>query len=116
MAKGAALGDPETEIAHSTIRNELLSEAGKGREAAGTSVRAGGKPVTTGAKQAAVSRLIQVYSLRGHQIADIDPLGLMDRQVPGDWEVWSYPREGFRVVFHDAYGLGDFREYARLPY
>jgi len=30
-----------------------------------------------------VSRLIQVYSLRGHQIADIDPLGLMDRRVPG---------------------------------
>ncbi|MGI9201815.1 MAG: 2-oxoglutarate dehydrogenase E1 component, partial [Woeseiaceae bacterium] len=26
---------------------------------------------------------IQVYSLRGHQIADIDPLGLMDRPVPG---------------------------------
>jgi 2-oxoglutarate dehydrogenase E1 component len=33
-------------------------------------------------KQAAVSRLIQVYSLRGHQIADIDPLGLMERHVP----------------------------------
>ena len=29
------------------------------------------------------SRLIQVYSLRGHQIADIDPLGLMDRPTPG---------------------------------
>ena len=33
-------------------------------------------------KQAAVSRLIQVYSLRGHQIADIDPLGLLDRPLP----------------------------------
>jgi 2-oxoglutarate dehydrogenase E1 component len=33
-------------------------------------------------KQAAVSRLIQVYSLRGHQIADLDPLGLLDRRVP----------------------------------
>ncbi len=30
-----------------------------------------------------MSRLIQVYSLRGHQIADIDPLGLMQRPVPG---------------------------------
>ncbi|MDH5323137.1 MAG: 2-oxoglutarate dehydrogenase E1 component, partial [Gammaproteobacteria bacterium] len=38
---------------------------------------------TSGEKQAAVSRLIQVYSLRGHQIADIDPLGLMSRPVPG---------------------------------
>src|SRR6185503_4441983 len=33
-------------------------------------------------KQAAVSRLIQVYSLRGHQIADIDPLGLLERPAP----------------------------------
>ncbi len=33
-------------------------------------------------KQAAVSRLIQVYSLRGHQIADLDPLGLWDRAPP----------------------------------
>ena len=33
-------------------------------------------------KQAAVSRLIQAYALRGHQIADIDPLGLMQRPTP----------------------------------
>jgi 2-oxoglutarate dehydrogenase E1 component len=33
-------------------------------------------------KQAAVSRLIQTYSLRAHQIADIDPLGLMERRTP----------------------------------
>jgi 2-oxoglutarate dehydrogenase E1 component len=33
-------------------------------------------------KQAAVSRLIQVYSLRGHQIAELDPLGLWDRPIP----------------------------------
>ena len=33
-------------------------------------------------KQAAVSRLIQVYSLRGHQIADLDPLGLWNRPIP----------------------------------
>ncbi|MCC7258668.1 MAG: 2-oxoglutarate dehydrogenase E1 component, partial [Gammaproteobacteria bacterium] len=35
-----------------------------------------------GAKQAAVARLIQVYSQRGHQMADLDPLGLAERQVP----------------------------------
>ncbi|MDH3533367.1 MAG: 2-oxoglutarate dehydrogenase E1 component, partial [Gammaproteobacteria bacterium] len=48
-------------------------------------VRPAGKRalVSAGEKQAAVSRLIQVYSLRGHQIADIDPLGLMDRRTPG---------------------------------
>jgi 2-oxoglutarate dehydrogenase E1 component len=33
-------------------------------------------------KQAAVSRLIQVYSLRGHQIADLDPLGMQERPMP----------------------------------
>ncbi|MGD8340831.1 MAG: 2-oxoglutarate dehydrogenase E1 component [Gammaproteobacteria bacterium] len=47
-----------------------------------------------GEKQAAVSRLIQVYSLRGHQIADLDPLGLMDRHVPA-------------VLKLDYLGLGD---------
>ncbi|MFZ2508778.1 MAG: 2-oxoglutarate dehydrogenase E1 component, partial [Steroidobacteraceae bacterium] len=33
-------------------------------------------------KQAAVSRLIQIYANRGHLIADIDPLGLLERPVP----------------------------------
>ncbi len=33
-------------------------------------------------KQVAVSRLIQVYSMRGHQIADLDPLGLWERHPP----------------------------------
>jgi len=34
------------------------------------------------AKQGAVSRLIQVYAHRGHLIANLDPLGLAERQVP----------------------------------
>ena len=34
------------------------------------------------AKQAAVSRLIQIYMNRGHLVADIDPLGLMRGRVP----------------------------------
>jgi 2-oxoglutarate dehydrogenase E1 component len=33
-------------------------------------------------KQAAVARLVQVYGMRGHQIADLDPLGLWERHVP----------------------------------
>jgi 2-oxoglutarate dehydrogenase E1 component len=37
---------------------------------------------TDGAKQSAVSRLIQFYANRGHLIADIDPLGLMQRPMP----------------------------------
>ncbi|MDH3304432.1 MAG: 2-oxoglutarate dehydrogenase E1 component [Gammaproteobacteria bacterium] len=78
-----ALGDPDAEIVHSAIREELLAEARTGRKAGLVSARRPGKAAPSGEKQAAVSRLIQVYSLRGHQVADIDPLGLMDRRMPG---------------------------------
>ncbi len=37
---------------------------------------------TDAEKQAAVSRLIQIYANRGHLIAEIDPLGLLERPVP----------------------------------
>jgi 2-oxoglutarate dehydrogenase E1 component len=79
----AAMGDPDNEIVHSTIREELLAEARQGRKPGLVTTSRSGKPVSSGEKQAAVSRLIQVYSLRGHQIADIDPLGIMDRRIPG---------------------------------
>jgi len=78
-----AMGDPDTEIVHSAIRDELLAESQRGRKSGRVTTRRSGKPVTSGEKQAAVSRLIQVFGLRGHQIADIDPLGLMERPVPG---------------------------------
>ncbi len=51
-----------------------------------------GGPATE--KQAAVSRLIQVYSLRGHLIADLDPLGMQQRPMPN-------------VMRLDYAGLGD---------
>lgn len=76
------LGDPDTEIAHSAIREDLLQDAAAGTRKRVTTSKTG-TAVASGQKQAAVSRLIQVYSLRGHQIADIDPLGLMNRPVPG---------------------------------
>jgi 2-oxoglutarate dehydrogenase E1 component len=76
-----SLGDSENEIAHSAIRDDLLAQARGGRRK--TTVRRSGTVASSGQKQAAVSRMIQVYSLRGHQIADIDPLGLMERRVPG---------------------------------
>ena len=76
-----SLGDPDTEVAHSPIRDDLLAAAKSGGRA--RTVRPGKGGVSSAEKQAAVSRLIQVYSLRGHQIADIDPLGLMDRPTPG---------------------------------
>ncbi len=79
----ASLGDAATEIAHSAIRSELAESARTGRGRATVRRGAPGRALPSGQKQAAVSRMIQVYSLRGHQIADIDPLGLMDRPVPG---------------------------------
>lgn len=54
------------------------------------------------------------YFVRYGPPASVDS-HVMDAAVAGDWEVWYYPAEGFRVIFHDAYGLGDFREYARMP-
>ncbi|MDJ0918570.1 MAG: 2-oxoglutarate dehydrogenase E1 component [Woeseiaceae bacterium] len=75
------LGDPDTEIAHSPIRDSLLDQASSDGRA--RTLRPGKGGVSSAEKQAAVSRLIQVYSLRGHQIADIDPLGLMERPTPG---------------------------------
>lgn len=77
-----SMGDSQTEVSHALIREELLQESREGRKVGRVTNRTGGK-LPSGAKQAAVSRLIQVYSLRGHQIADIDPLGLMERRVPG---------------------------------
>jgi 2-oxoglutarate dehydrogenase E1 component len=78
-----SLGGDGAEVAHGPIV-----------QAVGRRLRAGVGPDRTSGdgtssedslaseKQAAVSRLIQVYSLRGHQIADLDPLGLWQRPVP----------------------------------
>lgn len=78
-----SLGDRQDEVPHTPIRRELAQRS-RTRKANGKAGRSGltGAPAAS-EKQASVSRLIQVYGLRGHQIADIDPLGLMERPVPG---------------------------------
>jgi 2-oxoglutarate dehydrogenase E1 component len=81
--RSLANGDGRQEVSHSLIRERLLQQprrTGPNGKATVSKAPAAGGSIE---KQAAVSRLIQVYSLRGHQIADIDPLGLMDRPVPG---------------------------------
>ena len=78
-----SLGDAETEVAHSEIRAELLQQAQSGLRRGSRRALLRDRRSGSAEKQAAVSRLIQVYSLRGHQVADIDPLGLMQRPVPG---------------------------------
>ncbi len=77
------LDDAATAIAHSEIRHRLRQADRSGHREASVQTLRGAASAVDGEKQAAVSRLIQVYSLRGHQIADIDPLGLMKRPVPG---------------------------------
>ena len=79
----SSLGGAENEVSHAAIREELLASARSGERK--RTVRRSGTAtaVSTGEKQASVSRLIQVYSLRGHQIAAIDPLGMMARPMPG---------------------------------
>ncbi|NQV86145.1 MAG: 2-oxoglutarate dehydrogenase E1 component, partial [Woeseiaceae bacterium] len=77
------LGDSSGDVAHTPIRNQLLQESRDGRKTGLLPKRSTATAAVSGEKQAAVSRLIQVYSLRGHQIADLDPLGLMERRVPG---------------------------------
>lgn len=55
---------------------------GHGQLAAKSAPVAAPAPSADAEKQSAVSRLIQFYANRGHLIADIDPLGLMQRPVP----------------------------------
>ena len=71
----AQLGPPAAERAHAPVRSQLAQRAAAGPGGAGT---------THGAdvRQAAVSRLIQVWINRGHLLASIDPLGLMTRPRP----------------------------------
>ena len=69
--------------AHGPIRTELARRAYDSRALAAPSrpspaAQGGGDS----AKQGAVSRLIQVYANRGHLVADIDPLGLLQRPTP----------------------------------
>src|SRR5690606_9964019 len=78
----SALGGGDGEVAHGPIVRAVgrrLAERAAGTATSGAVVR---EDAPASEKQAAVSRLIQVYSLRGHQIADLDPLGLWERPVP----------------------------------
>jgi 2-oxoglutarate dehydrogenase E1 component len=55
-------------------------------------------------KQSSVSRLIQFYANRGHLIADIDPLGLMQRPMPRvlDPAYVGLTEADLETVFHTA--------------
>ena len=72
----AQLAAGASERAHGPIRTAIAQRAAAARVTAA----AGGSAAN--AKQAAVSRLIQVWTNRGHLLATIDPLALMPRARP----------------------------------
>jgi 2-oxoglutarate dehydrogenase E1 component len=79
--RGLALGSaprPAPEVPHGPIREVLAREARKPRLGI-AKFPAGNEEA---AKQGAVSRMVQVYANRGHLVAKIDPLNLMQREMP----------------------------------
>ncbi len=70
-------GERRNERAQGPIEAELAARARDPRLPA-----AAAGPVEGGARQAAVSRLIQIWINRGHLIARLDPLGLTQRPRP----------------------------------
>jgi len=70
------------DVAHGPIVRAVARRARERAPVTAAAVAAGDGDSPAIEKQAAVSRLIQVYSLRGHQIADLDPLGLWERPAP----------------------------------
>ncbi|HEY7639253.1 MAG TPA: 2-oxoglutarate dehydrogenase E1 component [Steroidobacteraceae bacterium] len=69
-----------SDAAHGPIREALAQRAA--RPAVATPAPAPAATSDISSKQASVARLVQVYANRGHLVADIDPLGLMQRPVP----------------------------------
>jgi 2-oxoglutarate dehydrogenase E1 component len=72
----SALPGATGDTAHGPLVRELAHRAQQPRVAAATAMPPQNE------KQAAVSRLIQIYMNRGHLIAKVDPLGLMQRDKP----------------------------------
>jgi 2-oxoglutarate dehydrogenase E1 component len=65
------------DIPHGPIVRSLTERAQQPRTVAVQATSTAGEE-----KQAAVSRLIQIYTNRGHLIANVDPLGLLQRAKP----------------------------------
>ncbi len=86
------LGGRGSDRAHGPVREALAERARRPR--LGSAVQPADLLADPAAKQGAVSRMIQVYANRGHLVANIDPLGLMDRPMP-------------RVLELGYFGLGE---------
>jgi 2-oxoglutarate dehydrogenase E1 component len=89
----AKAGGNAADVAHGPIRDALAKRA---YSVATAPVATAASSISNEAfaKQGGVARLVQVYSNRGHLLANIDPLGLMRRPVP-------------EVLELSHFGLGD---------
>ncbi|MCU0758696.1 MAG: 2-oxoglutarate dehydrogenase E1 component [Steroidobacteraceae bacterium] len=74
----ASLAVAGGERSHRSIQNAIAERARLPRVAASPDAAS----TAASAKQGAVSRLIQIYSNRGHLVAKLDPLGLTRRERP----------------------------------
>ncbi len=81
-------GSAATDVSHSTIRDHFVLLAKNQRRA--QPVSAGSVSSEHEKKQVEVLRLIQAYRMRGHQAAQLDPLGLWQRSVPADLAINHY--------------------------
>ncbi len=75
---GQLSGGAAAERAHGPVREGIAQRAAAGPAASGAAAPGSG----ANARQAAVSRLIQVWINRGHLVANIDPLALTPRPRP----------------------------------
>jgi 2-oxoglutarate dehydrogenase E1 component len=80
------------EASHRAIQESIAARAQAARQVGGAVAAA--LDGDASAKQGAVSRLVQIYSNRGHLTAKLDPLGLIRRERP-------------RVLDLDYFGLSE---------
>lgn len=81
-------GSASADVSHSTIRDHFVLLAKNQRRA--QPVSAGTVSTEHEKKQIEVLRLIQAYRVRGHQAAQLDPLGLQQRTAPADLAINNY--------------------------
>jgi 2-oxoglutarate dehydrogenase E1 component len=81
-------GSTATDVSHSTIRDHFVL-LGKNQRRA-QPVSAGSVSSEHEKKQVEVLRLIQAFRMRGHQSAQLDPLGLWKRSAPADLSIDHY--------------------------
>lgn len=96
----------EIEANHSDIRTQFRTMAEKGL-AARVAAPTGGQHATGGdQKQVKVLQLINAYRFRGHQHANLDPLGLWQQERVRDLEL-SY-HNLTEEDFHSSYNVGSY--------